>query len=57
MVRISGESALLEETAGNGNKVHVTWAFDPEDDNMEEMGEEFGEDLEDATFEMLPQEG
>lgn len=41
---------LLDETAENGNKVVVEWHFDEEDDNMEELGEEFGEDLETAEF-------
>lgn len=44
---------MLEETAGNGNKVHITWTHDAEDDNMEELGEDFGEDLSDASFEMI----
>ena len=41
----------LEETAKNGNDVLVTWVYEQGDDNMEEMGEEFGEDLESARFE------
>ncbi len=41
---------LLDETAENDNKVVVEWHFDEEDDNMEELGEEFGEDLETAEF-------
>ena len=41
---------LLDETAENDNKVVVEWRFDEEDDNMEELGEEFGEDLETAEF-------
>ena len=40
---------LLDE-AGNKNDVTVTWNYETDDDNMEEMGEEFGEDLEHATF-------
>ena len=40
----------LEEAAGNGVAVTVNWYFDAEDDNMEELGEEFGEDLEAAVF-------
>ena len=49
---IMGLFETLDETADNGNKVHVTWIHEVDDDNMEEMGEEFGEDLEHATFEL-----
>ncbi len=42
----------LDETAGNGNDVTVIWVHEIDDDNMEEMGEEFGEDLEHAKFEL-----
>lgn len=41
---------LLDATAERGNTVAITWAFEKDDDNMEELGEEFGEDLEHATF-------
>jgi len=41
---------MLDEAAENGNDVVVNWAYDEDDDNMEELGEEFGEDLEHATF-------
>lgn len=41
---------LFEETAENGCSVSVNWYFEKDDDNMEEIGEEFGEDLETATF-------
>ena len=47
---------LLEKTAAKGVSVTVNWLFDPEDDNMEELGEEFGEDLEVATFNLVPHE-
>lgn len=40
----------LEETAEKGVAVTVNWYFDEDDDNMEELGEEFGEDLEAASF-------
>ena len=42
----------LDETARNGNDVTVIWVHERDDDNMEEMGEEFGEDLEHAKFEL-----
>jgi hypothetical protein len=47
---------LLDEAAGNGAKVTVRWIYDPEDDNMLELGEEFGEDLENAAFELVAQD-
>jgi hypothetical protein len=41
---------LLEEVAIEGNDVTVTWQFEEGDDNMEELREEFGEDLVRASF-------
>ena len=41
---------LMEETAESGNKAVVNWIHEEDDDHMEELGEEFGEDLEKATF-------
>ncbi|SCA56974.1 conserved hypothetical protein [Candidatus Terasakiella magnetica] len=41
---------LLDEVAEIGNKVVVEWHYDEEDDNMCELGEELGEDLETAEF-------
>jgi len=43
---------LLDATAKRGNNVRIVWKFDEEDDTMEEHGEEFGEDIEFAAFEM-----
>lgn len=40
---------MLDETADN-NDVTVIWNYEVDDDNMQEMGEEYGEDLETATF-------
>ncbi|MEO5376927.1 MAG: DUF1987 domain-containing protein [Magnetococcus sp. DMHC-6] len=45
---------LLDETAQNGVSVTILWCFDPDDDNMQEMGEEFGEDLQVAQIKMCP---
>ena len=44
---------LLDSTAERGNTVTITWAFEPDDENMEELGEEFGEELKHATFTLL----
>lgn len=41
---------LLDETADSGNDVTVEWIYEEEDENMEELGEEYGEDLEHAKF-------
>jgi hypothetical protein len=40
----------LDAAAANGVQVDVHWLYDPEDETMEELGEEFGEDLENAIF-------
>ena len=49
---LMGLFETLDETAGNGNAVTITWVHEEDDDNMEEMGEDFGEDLEHAKFEL-----
>lgn len=50
---LMGLFELLDATAERGNTVTVTWAYETDDDNMEELGEEFGEDLEHATFKLV----
>ena len=40
----------LDEAASRGCQIDVYWFYDPEDDTMEELGEDFGEDLLDANF-------
>jgi SiaC family regulatory phosphoprotein len=40
----------LEEAAANGASVDVFWFYDKDDDTMQELGEEFGEDLSKANF-------
>jgi hypothetical protein len=40
----------LDAAASNGAAVDVYWFYDKEDDTMQELGEEFGEDLENAKF-------
>ncbi len=42
----------LDECAENGATVKVIWKYDEDDDNMLELGEEFAEDLEHASFEL-----
>ena len=48
---------MLEEVAEAGNTVNIEWIYEADDDNMEELGEEFGEDLEEANFKMKAIEG
>ena len=43
----------FEEAAEDGNKITINWRFDEEDDAMEELGEEFAEDLENAKLNMI----
>ncbi len=40
----------LDAAAANGATVDVFWYYDREDDTMQELGEEFGEDLVNAEF-------
>lgn len=40
----------LEDAAKDGASVEVHWFYDKEDDTMQELGEEFGEDLTKAKF-------
>jgi hypothetical protein len=44
----------LIEAAGADNDAQVNWHFDPEDDTMQEFGEDFAEDFEDAKFNLCP---
>ncbi len=40
----------LDEAADGEASIDIHWFYDEEDDTMAELGEEFGEDLENATF-------
>jgi SiaC family regulatory phosphoprotein len=40
----------LDDAAARGASVTIYWHYDEEDDTMEELGEEFSEDLEHAAF-------
>ena len=40
----------LDAAAKKGASVDVYWHYDGEDDTMQELGEEFGEDLQNAKF-------
>ena len=40
----------LDAAGANGASIYVFWFYDKEDDTMQELGEEFGEDLANAAF-------
>lgn len=40
----------LDEAAGEGADVSIHWYYDPDDDTMQELGQEFCEDLTHARF-------
>ena len=40
----------LDAAAAKGATVDIYWFYDGKDDTMQELGEEFGEDLENAKF-------
>ena len=43
-------SQVLDELAGRGCRVGIIWAFEEDDDNIKELGEEFAEELRYAKF-------
>jgi hypothetical protein len=43
---------LMESAAARGNNVLISWQYEEDDDNMEELGGEFAEELEHAKFTM-----
>lgn len=43
---------MLEEAAEAGNYITIRWHYQDGDETIEEFGEEFGEDIEHAKFEM-----
>jgi hypothetical protein len=43
----------LDEAAEQGATMTIRWIYDEEDDTMQELGEEFGEDVEHASFSVL----
>ena len=44
---------MLDEKAAAGIKIVINWLYDEENDIALEYGEEFLEDLEDATFNLV----
>jgi len=47
----------LDVAASNSANVDIYWFYDAEDDTMQELGEEFGEDLENAKFHLETMHG
>ena len=45
---------LLDEAASKGNAIEITWRYERDDDNMQELGEEFCEELKHASFNLEP---
>ena len=43
----------IEESASRGNPFKIEWHYASDDDNMQELGEEFAEELDKAEFEMV----
>lgn len=44
---------LLERAAGRGIAVEVNWIFAAEDETMKEFGDDFSEDLDHVTFNLV----
>lgn len=47
---------MLEDSARQGLDITINWRFHPDDDTMEEFGEDFAEDFQHATFNLLPED-
>jgi hypothetical protein len=45
------------DEAATGSHIEVYWFYDPQDETMHELGGEFGEDLENATFHLEKMSG
>jgi hypothetical protein len=43
----------IEESASRGNHFTIEWHYASDDDNMQELGEEFAEELDKAQFAMV----
>ena len=45
---------FLEETAEAGREIVIQWCYRTEDDTMLEAGEDFQEDIENCSYELVP---
>ena len=43
----------LDGVANSGKSIVVNWLYEPDDDSMQEAGEDFAEDLENLEFNLL----
>lgn len=44
---------MMENAAERGVRIIVNWTFAPDDETMKEFGEDFSEDLEHVTFNLV----
>ena len=44
---------FLDEKAENGIRIAINWRYRPEDDTMQEAGEDFEEDIENCTYNLV----
>jgi len=47
---------LLEEAASQGKSITINWIYEEDDEDNQEFGEEFQEDLQSLTFNLVPKE-
>lgn len=47
---------MLEGAAESGRRVQIYWHYHPDDDTMEEFGEDFAQDFHHAIFTLCPRE-
>lgn len=48
---------LMDKAGERGGTIIVNWVFAPDDETMKEFGEDFSEDLEHVTFNLVMTEG
>ena len=44
---------LLEDAATDGKEIYIQWKYRSKDSSIMEAGEDFGEDMENANFELV----
>ncbi|HLW26490.1 MAG TPA: DUF1987 domain-containing protein [Kiloniellales bacterium] len=47
---------ILESAAARGRQIAINWHYHPDDDTMEEFGQDFAEDFKHADFRVVPRE-
>lgn len=47
---------MLDEEGDNGKKIVINWFYEEDDEDNQEYGEEFQEDLENVTFNLIQEE-